>query len=387
MVLTVSLFMVYANILTILIDMSADYLSVDASEYVVRSYQKAAELPVMNNEEVIDTVLIDDLYPKKYAGDDIQIRGSLDMLSPVIGEINKRDILYIIESEEDYSKVITKDALVGYIDSKFVSEALALIFDETSEIYYSDGELKILDAPYKNARKIDILDENVEIEIVGKNDLQYWKAQFEKSIVYVDKNHLLKEPIATPTPTPEPTPEPTPVATPLPVATPAPTPAPTSTPAQTTASTSTSTEDDKNKGDAASTPESSPEPTAKATPEPTPDPTPEPTPEPTPDTNSYSGPVLTPWLGTIMGPSGKETYYNLNMSGVVSIMQNAGYNYEYWVRDDGVKMYGDYVMAACGFDVRPRGTLVQTSLGLAICADTGTFSYSNPYQIDIAVSW
>ena len=314
MVLTVALFMVYANILTILIDMSAYSLSVNASEYVVRSYQRNAELPINNNEEVIDTEIIDDLYPKKYAGNDIQIRESLDGLSPVIGVINKRDILYIIESDEEYAKVITEDALVGYINSKFVSEALALIFDETSEIYYSDGELKILDAPYENAREIDILDENVEIEIVGKNDLQYWKAQFEESIVYVDRDHLLEEPIPTPTPVPTPTP-------------------------------------------------------ASAY------------------IGNYNGAILTPRAGTIMGPSGKETYYNLNMSGVISIMQNAGYNYEYWVRDDGVKMYGDYVMAACGFDVRPRGTLVQTSLGMAICADTGTFSYTNPYQIDIAVSW
>lgn len=103
--------------------------------------------------------------------------------------------------------------------------------------------------------------------------------------------------------------------------------------------------------------------------------------------DSYNGAILTPSAGTIMGPSGKETYYNLNMSGVISIMQGAGYNYEYWVREDGVKMYGDYVMAACGFDVRPRGTLVETSLGTAICADTGGFAEENPYQIDIAVNW
>jgi len=69
------------------------------------------------------------------------------------------------------------------------------------------------------------------------------------------------------------------------------------------------------------------------------------------------------------------------------LMQAAGYYAEYWVRDDGVEMYGDYVMAACGFDVRPRGTIVETSLGTAICADTGTFSYTDPYQIDIAVNW
>ena len=101
----------------------------------------------------------------------------------------------------------------------------------------------------------------------------------------------------------------------------------------------------------------------------------------------WDGTVLTAWAGTIMGPSGKETYYNLNMSGVIALMQAAGYNYNYWVRADGVKMYGDYVMAACSFDIRPRGTIVETSLGTAICADTGTFAYTNPTQVDIAVNW
>lgn len=123
---------------------------------------------------------------------------------------------------------------------------------------------------------------------------------------------------------------------------------------------------------------------------------PEPEPEPVIETPAYTAPQANPaWngqpltrsAGVIYGPSGKETYYNLNMSGVIALMQAAGYNYEYWVRSDGVKMYGDYVMVACGFQVRPRGTIVESSLGTAICADTGTFSYTDPYQIDIAVDW
>ncbi|MDO5108993.1 MAG: hypothetical protein Q4D59_03570 [Erysipelotrichaceae bacterium] len=123
---------------------------------------------------------------------------------------------------------------------------------------------------------------------------------------------------------------------------------------------------------------------------------PEPEPEPVIQAPAYTAPQANPaWngqpltrsAGVIYGPSGKETYYNLNMSGVIALMQAAGYNYNYWVRSDGVKMYGDYVMVACGFQVRPRGTIVESSLGTAICADTGTFSYTDPYQIDIAVDW
>ena len=101
----------------------------------------------------------------------------------------------------------------------------------------------------------------------------------------------------------------------------------------------------------------------------------------------WRGPVLTRSRGTIQGPSGKETYYNLNMSGVVSIMRRMGYDYEYWVRDDGVKMFGNYVMVAANLNIRPRGSLIQTSLGMGMVCDTGTFAKRNPTQIDIATAW
>ena len=106
--------------------------------------------------------------------------------------------------------------------------------------------------------------------------------------------------------------------------------------------------------------------------------------------NTTSKGCLTKSSGTYQGPSGKETYYNLNMSGVVSVMRNAGYSeedYPYWVRDDGVKMLGDYVMVAAAFSIRPRGTVVETSLGDGIVCDTGSFAYSNQTQLDIAVNW
>ncbi|MBR3357078.1 MAG: hypothetical protein IKG46_04545 [Solobacterium sp.] len=104
-------------------------------------------------------------------------------------------------------------------------------------------------------------------------------------------------------------------------------------------------------------------------------------------TPNWDGTVLNPRNGAIIGPSGKETYYNLPMQGVINIMRAAGFNYEYWVRSDGVKMYGDYVMIAADLSIRPRGSLVPTSLGMGIVCDTGTFIYTNPTQIDIAVAW
>lgn len=104
---------------------------------------------------------------------------------------------------------------------------------------------------------------------------------------------------------------------------------------------------------------------------------------------SYNGAVLTPSAGRIYGPSGAETYYNLDMSGVVANTKTAGIEGDYWVRDDGVKMYGNYVIAACDVTglVHNRYDVVDSSLGQALCMDTGTFAYSDPYQLDIAVTW
>mgnify|MGYP001740843529 CR=1 FL=1 len=105
---------------------------------------------------------------------------------------------------------------------------------------------------------------------------------------------------------------------------------------------------------------------------------------------SYSSSKLTKSKGTIQGPSGKETYYNLNMSGVVSIMRRKGFSeaeYPYNVRADGVKCLGPYVMVAAHLGNRPRGSKVQTSLGTGLVCDTGGFAAGNPSQIDIATSW
>ena len=108
------------------------------------------------------------------------------------------------------------------------------------------------------------------------------------------------------------------------------------------------------------------------------------------ETFYWDGEVITPSSGVANGPSGFETYYNLPMGGVVSIMRNLGYDeesYPYWVRDDGCKMLGDYIMVAANLELRPYGTVLPCSRGMAIVCDTGTFAASNPYQLDIAVSW
>ncbi|MDO4378517.1 MAG: hypothetical protein Q4C64_05115 [Erysipelotrichia bacterium] len=103
--------------------------------------------------------------------------------------------------------------------------------------------------------------------------------------------------------------------------------------------------------------------------------------------NDWYGPVLNSRLGTVQGPTGKETYYNLDMSGVIAIMRRCGNNEIYWIREDGVKMLGDYVMVAANLNLYPRGSLVECSLGIGIVCDTGGFASRNPTQLDIAVNW
>jgi hypothetical protein len=71
-------------------------------------------------------------------------------------------------------------------------------------------------------------------------------------------------------------------------------------------------------------------------------------------------------------------------------MRDAGFNeeeYPYWVRDDGCKMLGDYIMVAADLSIRPRGSIIETSLGTALVCDTGSFVNYNSTQIDVAVNW
>lgn len=106
-----------------------------------------------------------------------------------------------------------------------------------------------------------------------------------------------------------------------------------------------------------------------------------------PVVNSYSGQKLTASAGVVQGPSGKESYYNMDMSTVVANANAQGISGSQWVRSDGAKMLGNYVMVAANLSVHPRGSIVSTSLGSGIVVDTGTFAASNQNQLDIATAW
>ena len=78
------------------------------------------------------------------------------------------------------------------------------------------------------------------------------------------------------------------------------------------------------------------------------------------------------------------------MDGVIAAMRRKGYSeedYPYWVRSDGAKMLGPYIMVAANLQLRPKGTILECSLGMAIVCDTGPFAKKNQTQLDIAVNW
>ena len=86
----------------------------------------------------------------------------------------------------------------------------------------------------------------------------------------------------------------------------------------------------------------------------------------------------------------KETYYNLDMSKIYARAdKNFGSHHKKWIREDGVKCYGPYVVLAVNYKKYPYGTCdIPTSLGLGIALDTGAFATDdNLDQIDIAVDW
>lgn len=85
----------------------------------------------------------------------------------------------------------------------------------------------------------------------------------------------------------------------------------------------------------------------------------------------------------------QETYYDLNMSGVMGIAaRECGVEAYYTVREDGVKVDADgYVLVAANLDNYPRCTVVETSVGLGRVYDTGGFAAVNDEQFDIATDW
>lgn len=113
-------------------------------------------------------------------------------------------------------------------------------------------------------------------------------------------------------------------------------------------------------------------------------------PEYRPDAPVPERPHLTRSGGKFDGPSGLEKWYNLPMGRCITNMRNMGYSveeYPYWIREDGAKMLGEYVMCASNNNYRPKGTIIETSLGMALVVDSCEAAASDPSLLDMCVDW
>lgn len=100
---------------------------------------------------------------------------------------------------------------------------------------------------------------------------------------------------------------------------------------------------------------------------------------------------LHPWSETNLGiyetEYGRESYYYC-MPYVIENMYEFGYDkdeYPYWVREDGVQMFGDYVVVAADFTKYTYGDIIETSLGTGMVCDIGGFADWD--YIDIGTLW
>lgn len=222
-------------------------------------------------------------------------------------------------------------------DYEVISEKIAMypeyIFEEINIPAYLIKESVIKDIPYDNGNTIETLNKYDEITLTGKNDLKYWEIKIDKNTYYIEQENITTD-----------------------------------------KSVIEQMQEEERKAEEARIAEEKRKAEEEAR-------------KSQSRSYTWNGSVLTPSAGVNYGPSGKETYYNLNMSGVISIMRGMGYTGEYWVRNDGCKMLGNYIMVAANLSVHPRGSLVETSLGTGIVCDTGGFAAGNPNQLDIATTW
>ena len=95
--------------------------------------------------------------------------------------------------------------------------------------------------------------------------------------------------------------------------------------------------------------------------------------------------VLTASLGRVQFNDHYETWYDLDMKNVIARSDAAiGLENMYWVREDGVKMYAQWVICAA-HPSKIRYSRIDTSLGEGIILDAHTAD--DPELIDIATTW
>jgi len=81
----------------------------------------------------------------------------------------------------------------------------------------------------------------------------------------------------------------------------------------------------------------------------------------------------------------RETYYDLPMR---VVMGSCGAGGIYSVREDGAKVDKDgYILIAANFNIYPRCSIVETSMGPGKVYDTGGFAFVHPHGFDLATDW
>lgn len=95
--------------------------------------------------------------------------------------------------------------------------------------------------------------------------------------------------------------------------------------------------------------------------------------------------VLTAAKGVNNFMGHQETWYNLPMKRVIERADHVFGKNPYWIREDGVKMYGPFVI--CAGKSSRYGEVIDTSLGKGMILDTGDFAKTDPDKIDIATAW
>ena len=89
------------------------------------------------------------------------------------------------------------------------------------------------------------------------------------------------------------------------------------------------------------------------------------------------------------GPSGTEDYYNCYMNTVIRTVRSEypEDEYPYWIRQDGCKMLGEYLICSADYERYERGDIIDTSLGKAIIVEFNSINNYNAADIWIATSW
>lgn len=97
------------------------------------------------------------------------------------------------------------------------------------------------------------------------------------------------------------------------------------------------------------------------------------------------GVMLTASIGRIQFNGHFETWYNLPMHNIERKAVENGYPDDFWIRADGCRMIGHYIICAGAED--RYGEVVETSRGEGLILDTGEFVREYPDAIDLAVTW